>query len=290
MKISFIILFCDKDFVYLKDIVSQIKAKANVDYEILLTDNRTNNNDEINLSDEHVKIFNFGKNTYNYGRIRTVNEATGDYIWFVDVDDVIVKFPDNINNFTKDLYELCWCREDEKKEFPRSNWPAVWDKIIKTSVMKKIVTILNPEAEISLLDDNFFCFLIERLSTSKEIIGEIIYKYMDSRSRCNDDTQNSYGEEDCDRLLVGLDTKDYLKELSKLKDYDGYEKFEDDIFNQLVNFCLLFIRKDSMVKYVKKIYLNFPHKKEALYKRLLNSNFPTSDMLKIFCTDRTFLS
>ena len=290
MKISFIILFCDKDFKYLKDIVNQIKEKANVDYEILLTDNRTENKDKINLDDEHIKIFNFGENTYNYGRIRTVNEATGDYIWFVDVDDVIVKFPDNINDFTKDLYEFCWCFEDGKKEPPRSDWPAVWNKIVKTSIMKKIVTILNTEAKISFLDDNFFCFLIENFSTSKEFVDEIVYKYMESRSRCNDNTKKIYGEKDCNRLLIGLETKDYLKELSKLKDYNGYEKFEDNVFNQLVNFCLYFVQKDLMVKYIKKLYANFPQKKENLYKRLLNSNFSTSDMLKVFSTERTKLS
>lgn len=288
MKLSIIILFCDKDYIYLKDIVSQIKEKANVDYEILLLDNRINNKKEkLGLDNfDNIKLFDFDDNTLNWGRLRLVSKATGDYIWFCDVDDEILKFPD-MSNYTKDIYHYNFFNEEldrviDMKDMDLFYWCALWNKIIKTDLLKKVITILDINAHISLFDDNIIYWVVEKLAKEHEYIDDVLYKYKTSRAQICSKSQKKYDENRCKIMLAGIDNKDYLKELEKLKSYENYKEVEGFIFFNLVDFCLRFTEIEVGCKYMNKLLKLFPKHKIDLFNILSNSYYSIEDMTKVF--------
>ena len=87
MRLSIIIIFCDKDFKYLSNIINNVEKFIKVEHEIILVDNR---NDQTPFETKY-KVVSKGKNCYIFeGRRIGLDAATGDYVWFIDVDDEII--------------------------------------------------------------------------------------------------------------------------------------------------------------------------------------------------------
>lgn len=103
MLLSIVSVFCDNDYKMIPALISNIKEKVHVPYEIILIDNREQfkNDDPGNIDDAH--IYSKGYNTYQFEARRfAVQYCNGDYIWFIDSDDTILSVKSDLN-FTEDL-------------------------------------------------------------------------------------------------------------------------------------------------------------------------------------------
>ena len=87
MKLSVVIIFCDKDFKYLDSMIKMVEKFVTAEHEIILVDNRNNQEP----FETNYKVVSKGSNCYIFeGRRLGLDAASGDYIWFVDVDDEII--------------------------------------------------------------------------------------------------------------------------------------------------------------------------------------------------------
>ena len=106
-SLSIVVIFCDKDVKYLEDVYTSIKSNiSDIEYEIILMDNREVNTDDISYitSDPIVKYINMGGNKRQFAaRIESAKYVSKQYTMFVDCDDNIK--PINKQN-TSHLYPL----------------------------------------------------------------------------------------------------------------------------------------------------------------------------------------
>ena len=99
MKISCIILFCDRDYIYIPELLNNIHENLKIDHEIILVDNREEYKDiDIEIPDEiDVSYIDMGRNFRQLQARKFASQnATGDYIWFIDADDNILEVNDSI--------------------------------------------------------------------------------------------------------------------------------------------------------------------------------------------------
>jgi glycosyltransferase involved in cell wall biosynthesis len=89
MKLSIIVIFCDKDYKYIDDLYNNLKNNiVNYEYEIIFVSNCENITVPSTLYG--YKVYSTGGNYYCLaGRKEGLKYATGDYVWFVDADDSI---------------------------------------------------------------------------------------------------------------------------------------------------------------------------------------------------------
>lgn len=106
-SLSIVVIFCDKDVKYLKEVYTSIISNiSDIEYEIILMDNREVNTDDIShiTSDHIVKYVNMGGNKRQFAaRIESAKYVSKQYTMFIDCDDNIK--PINTQN-TSHLYPL----------------------------------------------------------------------------------------------------------------------------------------------------------------------------------------
>ena len=107
LSLSIVVIFCDKDIKYLQELYTSIKSNiSDIEYEIILMDNREVNTDDIShiTSDPIVKYVNMGGNKRQFAaRIESAKYVSNQYTMFIDCDDNIK--PINKQN-TFHLYPL----------------------------------------------------------------------------------------------------------------------------------------------------------------------------------------
>lgn len=108
--ISIIIPFYDKDHQHMTNMLKYLSILS-FDKEVIFVDDRNDKTEDIrklyNIPNEYKIIPSFptGENAGTFEARRSgVLNATGDYIWFIDIDDEPLNFDTSILNDKKDLY------------------------------------------------------------------------------------------------------------------------------------------------------------------------------------------
>lgn len=113
MKLSVVIPFCDKDFNFLENLISQIKQNVKISHEIILIDNRENDTTDITFPE--VKIFSQHKNLGQFeARLYAVKFCQGEYIWYVDADDQVLEVPTKYESVKSDI--ICFNVYENSKD------------------------------------------------------------------------------------------------------------------------------------------------------------------------------
>ena len=112
---------------YLKECINSILHQTYENIEIIIindgsTDNSLLISQELQKEDKRIKIINQKNSGVSYSRNKGIQEATGEYIMFVDSDDFIVQNYIELmyKEITKNNYDACisgmtFCDKNRKK-------------------------------------------------------------------------------------------------------------------------------------------------------------------------------
>lgn len=176
MKLSVVIIFCDKDFKYLNNMVSMVEKFVTVEHEIILVDNRDNQEP----FETKYKYVSKGSNCYIFeGRRMGLDVASGEYIWFVDVDDEIIGeiSEDDLKGRTEKILQLNYKISNSgciKLGQIKNNifcfGPSVWSRIYKTSELREALKPLKRNLKLVNGEDRVILdFMINRCESGKDI-------------------------------------------------------------------------------------------------------------------------
>ena len=192
-KLSIVILFCDKDYKFLPDLLKNINEAIKINYEIILIDNREKEyNKDLKVNGYHFSIYQFGYNaTQVQGRKKGIELATGKYIWFVDADDKVKSVAcekllnENYDIIVFNSNSICSFRERLlTKEIFNNSGVQLWNKWIKREVLQKVEAHITDNIYGSASEDTLL--VIGSLKYGKSILftTEDIYYYDKERSFC----------------------------------------------------------------------------------------------------------
>ncbi len=195
---------CEK---YLAACIDSIKCQSHKNLEIILIDDGSPDNsgkicDEIALSDERIKVIHKENGGVSSARNCGIDNATGEYIMFVDSDDLIdAHICEHLVSVMKEDCELAVCRYNEHAGFT--------DRFVSdTKADAELVAEYKNKKEI------FLCLVEARILNcpyaklfKRSLIGDLRY-----------DNSITLGED----LLFNLE---YLKKISgsvRISEYIGY--------------------------------------------------------------------
>lgn len=178
MKLTVAIIYCDKDWKYVPELVEDVRKKVAMRHEIVLVDNTTEG-----TPIEADKYFWMGGNKYaTQGRKKAVELAEGDYVWFVDADDEILpmKEPPGDEDMYLYGYEIVGWKDPfislaesefsvegewilNRPTYEYYGW-TLWNKLIRTSILRDVE---------SLIPDDWLC-----------VAGEDVVLYTGCYVRC----------------------------------------------------------------------------------------------------------
>lgn len=213
MKLSVIIIFCDKDFIYLDSMIDMVEKFVKVEHEIILVDNRNN---QTPFETKH-KVVSKGENCYILeGRRLGLDEAKGEYIWFVDVDDEIIDYltEEDLKDRTEKIIQLHY--KVENKERLRLNrtrsivcfGSCIWSRLYKTETLKEKLEPIKRNIKLVNGEDRFILDLMLSSCKGPEetfVLQKYLYNYKSSRAAVTEITK-----EKAERSLMGSENLDYL--------------------------------------------------------------------------------
>lgn len=142
--LTIIILFCDKDYQYIPNLLSRIDRKVICSFEVLLVDNRENYKDikipEIeNFKRFHnIKVLSKGYNLCQLAAKKyALQFARGNYIWLVDGDDEI---EDTVTSYLLNSIDTDICVFNYIH-----NYSPTEDKLVYQEVSRKYQLLDDPE-------------------------------------------------------------------------------------------------------------------------------------------------
>ncbi|MCR4733618.1 MAG: glycosyltransferase family 2 protein [Treponema sp.] len=202
------ILFCDRDLVYLQDFLRAIPYKVKIPYEVILLDNRTDTSSDISFLNSY-NVLNKGQgNLYQLaGRKKIIENATGDYVWFVDPDDTLFEIGESFNEILfsdYDFISFSYLIKSPDGEFwnevedriiqgdllrpEANNTPCcLWNKWIKTNVLRQVIDFIPDSARVSASEDLIY------------VLGAL--KYSNSQLQCSKYTYTFNSDSSCSGLL-----------------------------------------------------------------------------------------
>lgn len=189
--LSIVILFCDKDFKYLKDVLQQIKNNVEVKYEVVLIDNREKNKQKLDF-DLDYKYYSFGYNARQVqGRKKGIELAEGDYIWFVDADDHIRNVDSELEDLQEKGYDIIVFGK-YKHDTVYDNLLSVenlynvgaqlWNKWIKTSLLRTVEEQIPTDIICSTSEDSLLVIGCMKYGHTIFFQPQEIYRYFQLRS------------------------------------------------------------------------------------------------------------
>ena len=241
-KISFIASVYNKE-KYLPSFISSIQNQLLKEFEIILVDDCSIDKsidviNEFKNKDKRIKLIKNNKNMGSlYARYNGAIHAKGEYIIFVDSDDIILK--DGLfkayNHITKknlDIVEFhAVFEKNEMNYIRRKNYKylnviyqpvlsyiyyykknggdeqntALWDKLVKREVVYKALNFIGEKyikEKIIIENDVLLLYSIFRHSNSFQYIDEIGYYYF----RTNNDsiTNTRYNEEKANNIIHSI--------------------------------------------------------------------------------------
>ena len=188
--LSIVILFCDRDYLYLPELLKNIKEKVKLDYELVLIDNREGMN-KVDVEGDY-SLFQFGYNsTQIQGRKKGIELAQGEYIWFIDADDKICEEINSDYLDTKADIIAFDCKQNALYTENVLNYQnycmisiALWNKWIKTEILKEVEKHIPYNLYGSASED--LMLVVGSLKYSKSLLcfQKKIYEYNKERSIC----------------------------------------------------------------------------------------------------------
>ena len=225
------IIFCDKDFNNLNNLINGIKNKIKIPYIIKAWDNRQDNKEDLEQF-ENVTYYNIGGGNIRQFKARQkLAEYVDDdnYVWFVDGDDDIMEiesFPDVSNDllifsflFNKKVYHTF---EWNEKDIMGLN-AMLWNKWIKGSLLKKAVKQIPQELDVTASEDQIISLLsFINNDRSYQVVDKVIYDYNNEVSNCFCiDYSNNYDKlEACTRGVK--EAKEFIKTLISEDEYNNF--------------------------------------------------------------------
>lgn len=260
MKLSIAILFCDKDYIYIPHLLSQIQTNVHVDYEIILIDNRDTFS-RVPLEIGNSIYFSFGYNARQVqGRKKAVELATGDYIWFVDADDEVLKVSQEMNNDLSQNYDIITfghelffdaetptvntvydedevCTNILDGQLLDSIGLPCWNKWIKKSVLEQVESHVPENVDAIASEDSLL--VIGSLKYGNTLLKKTCCMYKNRIDRSTSAAVHYYSSEVFSRIIYGHSESAEII-LSMLTDEDkskiGYE-------DMLEKDCAFFIER-----------------------------------------------
>lgn len=143
MFLSIVSIFCDNDYNLVESLVKSIEENIEVEHEIILMDNRdVYKNEKIDIP-ENIKVVSMGGNKYQFeARRRVVSECRGEYIWYIDTDDTVLKVDKNFEKLNGNLICFAYAYKEGIISLPES-----WDYVKKLLNGQDIVTVSKEEIE-----------------------------------------------------------------------------------------------------------------------------------------------
>jgi glycosyltransferase involved in cell wall biosynthesis len=205
MDLSVIVLFCDKDFQYIPNLLKQLDKKLACNYELILVDNREKNKTEISAINEFYENHNGfcitpGRNLGQVVAKKTAFEqSSGKYVWFFDGDDepcdVITQTL--LENLKEDLivFNFGYYREDDDEqiyiecsdedkrkftgfkdaEYLTNIGVTCWNKFIYRKILEKIFSYVKTDKVVSVNED---VWLMSAALNKSRVVREIpLYIY-----------------------------------------------------------------------------------------------------------------
>ena len=223
-KLSVIGLVYDGNTKYLYDFVENTKL-IEVDYEVIVVDNRDDKTEPLKYNSDKVKVVSTEKNLGIVdGRRFGFEHSTGDYIWFVDIDDKILNVYKR-NYSDNDIIHFEELSKQEGFASPSTSYnidvkstfystltsrSSLWLCWIKRDILEKAYKKIPHFFGIYLEDTlvKFMCF-VESECVYYTGIPAIYYH---TRNIDSVTEKSITDKKDLDRLFIGKDTVDKIFE------------------------------------------------------------------------------
>lgn len=207
MQLALAILINDNDIEIFKTRLLKRLIILQDKVDIIVIDNTTiENNIYAELSDfAHLKYFKFGYNsTQISGRKKAIELCESEYCWFLDGDDdMSIDLQNLFKVLTLRYYDIVCCNFEEKSiingeqvylkasdcttvnsyariwninTFFEKSYPPLWNKIIKTSVLKKAEKYINYEKGIT-NEDTIRVLISAAMSKTCFYLDEALYTH-----------------------------------------------------------------------------------------------------------------
>lgn len=184
--------------------VDSLLSQEYSDFELILIDDGSTDNspkicDDYAQNDKRVRVFHKSNGGVSSARNIGVDNAHGDYIWFIDSDDFVesesfATISKSIKESNRDIYEFAFFRNNEKKalynksfsiysnkdimrtflSFPKFH---LWNKILRRTTIGD-TRFLN---KCSIGEDFLFLTYVYNKSKTYSYIDTTIYQYFDGR-------------------------------------------------------------------------------------------------------------
>lgn len=190
MKLSICILTCDKDCQYLSDCIDSVMKSVKFDdFEIVIVDNRIDKTSDLSVKEsDKIKIIkNTEDTTTFFGRKLAFENSTGDYIYYVDCDDVL------INEITEDLIPYGMKMVKVKALFKSTeddsgkvySFESLWSYFIHRDVLELVYSKIDKKITLCTNEDSIMVRLCKIVTKKVEITNHCIYQYNNYRSGYN---------------------------------------------------------------------------------------------------------
>lgn len=252
------ILFCDRDLEYLYDLLKTIPYKIKIPYEVILFDNRDDFTTDVSFLDGYKVLNKNGGNIRQLvGRKKIIEEASGDFVWFVDADDELFEIDESFLSLLQSDYDFvsfAFLIKSKDGEFwneladkvimgnllrpEANNTPScLWNKWIKTTVLKKVIEYIPDDARVSASED--LVYVLGALKFGKSQIQSSSYVYtFNAENSCSGIIDYSGFLEKFKRCFFGL--QEANKIIKSFMTADDLSKLELDLDK---NDCMFFLNK-----------------------------------------------
>lgn len=229
-KLSIILLVYDGNTEYLYPFTKNLYEKVRVDFEVIIVDNRDVKKSDLIYYGKSKIVNADGNKGILEGRRLGFENCTGDYVWFVDIDDNIL---DVINKDygSADIIEFPFFSEGaflykSPELIKQENFWSVdkflkitvylWNKWIKAEVLKKAYEDI-PHFFCIYHEDTLVNFTILKYANNLEFVHSTAL-YIHSKNNNSITLKNIASKKDVDRLFIGYkEVTEYMKVFSSLK-------------------------------------------------------------------------
>lgn len=233
--LSIIVVFCDKDFHFLNERLKQIEENVkDIEYEIILVDNREINKEKIYLK-PNMRLISMGYNSYPFtARLYGIKAAKNNYAWVLDVDDPIgelsYKDVENVEFKSAVLFGFTfkneiiydWCKISV----------LIFPTYIKSDLLKKFFSILNEKMYYA--EDLILLEEIKRLLEKTYNIHKVLVFHNTSES-AGSFSKPHRTLSDYDEIFIGAKYEFKHTFSDRFNDTDRVKILKDNIFNELKN-------------------------------------------------------
>lgn len=272
------VLVTDKDEEYLGGLLERLSSKiSGIDFEVLVYDNRENSVTPLETAGAAVIGTGGGNIRQLAARKHIIENASGDYVWFVDADDDIFEIDGSyLTDADMTVYSRLirgddkdsWCEQEPLSvEGNESVWEhkgdvrcCLWDKIIKTEILRQVISYVDDDDRVSASEDAVYVIGAFRFAESLRFDSRYIYTYYASRSSSAiEDYSDCY--EKYEACFYGIErAREILKEMA---DYE-----QED--------CCFFLQKIGTTKSSETRQLMMARLQQSFTKEQILSAWKTS--------------